>query len=82
MFLDLVLMLSWIVVGIIGGVWLNRKGYLMTKPFPDTSLQRSLNLLAEPDDGGVFGRIFFSALGGPFTLLAALLLPRKERHTR
>ena len=74
-------MLSWIVVGVIGGVWLNLKGYLMTKFAPDTSLQRSLNLLGDTVDGGLFGRIFLSAMGGPFTLLAALVLPNRVRST-
>ncbi len=78
MVLDLVLMLSWIVIGIIGGVWLNRKGYFSDPPGkPKILSDHAFGEVNNPE----FGRIFLPALGGPITLLVALLLPGKVRHT-
>ncbi len=77
MVLDLVLMLSWIVIGIIGGVWLTRKGYLMRKMPPSDVPYMTEGFV----DGGLFGRIFLTAMGGPLTLLAALVLPNRVRST-
>ena len=83
MFLDLVLMLSWIVAGVVGTVWLNRKGYLTTKTDPRTTIQSSRDRMGglEVASYALVGRFILPVLGGPITLLVALLLPGKVRHT-
>ncbi len=81
MLLDLTLMVGWIVVGVIGAVLLTRKGYFRPDVAPDTSALRTHDVAELAFTSGAFGRFFLLGLCGPIALLAALVLPKRQRHT-